>query len=191
MPEQPARKIVSSGHGPIRTTKRLCLDTQCCTTYNWSVPTELLDELRQQKPFTSLVQEVHLSIGRTDAVLEEGIERVLRPHGISATQYNVLRILRGASPSGLCRQEIRDRLLTRMPDVTRLLDRMEKAGLVTRERSTADRRLVTTHLTDQGRELVGALDGPIADEHERALGHLDEDELRSLVNLLTLARHPK
>jgi DNA-binding MarR family transcriptional regulator len=155
------------------------------------VPTELLEELRQQKPFTSLVQELHLSVGRTEAVLEDGIERVLRPHGISATQYNVLRILRGAAPSGLCRQEIRDRLLTRMPDVTRLLDRMEKAGFVTRERSTEDRRLVTTHLTGQGRELVGTLDGPIAEEHERALGHLNEDQLRALINLLTLVRHPK
>jgi DNA-binding MarR family transcriptional regulator len=155
------------------------------------VPTELLDELRQQKPFTSLVQELHLSVGRPDAVLEEGIERVLRPHGSGATQYNVLRILRGAAPSGLCRQEIRDRPLTRMPDVTRLLDRMEKAGLVTRERSSEDRRLVTTHLTGQGRELVGSLDGPIAEEHERALGHLNEDQLRALINLLTLVRHPK
>lgn len=154
------------------------------------MPTELRDELRQQKPFTSLAQEAHLNIARTEAVLQEGIERVLKPYGISGTQYNVLRILRGASDGGLCRHEIRDRLLTRMPDVTRLLDRMEEAGLVTRERDTTDRRLVSTQLTPRGRELVDSLDGPIAEEHQRRFGHLGEEQLRTLVRLLTLVRHP-
>jgi DNA-binding MarR family transcriptional regulator len=150
----------------------------------------LLDELHQRKPFASLAEEAHLNLSRTEALLQEGIDRVLKPHGVSATQYNVLRILRGAGAKGLCRHEIRDRLLTRMPDVTRLLDRMEEAGLVTRERDTADRRLVTTRLTDRGRKLVDALDGPVAKEHERQLGHLDEKQLRTLVRLLTLVRHP-
>lgn len=152
--------------------------------------TELLDEIRQRKPFASLAQEAHLNIARTEATLEEGLERVLKPFGVSGTQYNVLRILRGAAPEGLCRNEIRDRLLTRMPDVTRLLDRMEEAGLVIRTRDSADRRLVTTRLTARGRKLVDSLDGPIAAEHERALAHLGEDRLRTLVQLLTLARQP-
>ena len=150
----------------------------------------LLDELRQRKPFASLAEEVQLNLSRTEAMLQEGIDRVLKPHGVSATQYNVLRILRGAGPKGLCRHEISDRLLTRMPDVTRLLDRMEEAELVTRERDTADRRLVTTRITRNGRKLVAALDDPIAKEHERQLGHLDEKELRTLVRLLTRVRHP-
>ena len=152
--------------------------------------TDLLDELHQRKPFISLAQEAHLSVARTDAKLLDGLEQVLKPHGIGATQYNVLRILRGAGADGLCRNDLRDRLLTRMPDVTRLLDRMEKAGLVTRERDTADRRLVTTRLTEQGRELVDALDGPIAEEHQRRLSHLTEEKLRTLVRLLALARRP-
>lgn len=151
----------------------------------------LQDELRQQKPFTSLAQEAHLSIGRTEVVLQEGLERVLRPHGISATQYNVLRILRGAGPGGLCRHEIRDRLLTRMPDVTRLLDRMEEAGLVVRERGTEDRRLVSTQLTTRGRELVDTLDEPVAEEHARAFGHLGDEPLRTLIQLLALVRQPR
>ncbi|HEY9426735.1 MAG TPA: MarR family transcriptional regulator [Gemmatimonadaceae bacterium] len=155
------------------------------------MPTTLLDELRQRTPFASLAEEAHLNLSRTEAVLQEGIERVLKPHGVSATQYNVLRILRGAGGKGLCRHEIRDRLLTRMPDVTRLLDRMEEAGLVTRERDAADRRLVTTRLTARGRKLVDALDGPVAEEHERQLGHLDDKQLRTLVRLLTLVRHPE
>ena len=150
--------------------------------------TDLLDELRQRKPFASLAQEAHLNVGRTQAMLLEGLEQVLRPYNLSATQYNVLRILRGADPRGLCRNEVRDRLLSRMPDVTRLLDRMEEAGLVTRERDTADRRLVTTRLTERGRELVDALDGPVAEEHERRLGHLGPEQLRVLIRLLTLAR---
>ena len=154
------------------------------------MPTDLLDELHQRKPFSSLAQEAHLNVGRTHALLQEGLEQVLKAYGLSGTQYNVLRILRGADPRGLCRNEVRDRLLTRMPDVTRLLDRMEQAGLVTRERDTADRRLVTTRLTERGRELVDALDDPVAEEHERRLGHLGEARLRELVRLLTRARHP-
>ena len=154
------------------------------------MPTDLLEELHQRKPFSSLAQEAHLNVSRTQALLQEGLEQVLKPYGLSGTQYNVLRILRGADPRGLCRNEVRDRLLTRMPDVTRLLDRMEEAGLVTRERDTMDRRLVTTRLTERGRELVDALDGPVAEEHERRLGHLGEERLRVLVRLLTLVRHP-
>ena len=154
------------------------------------MPTDLLEELHQRKPFSSLAQEAHLNVSRTQARLQEGLEQVLKPYGLSGTQYNVLRILRGADRRGLCRNELRDRLLTRMPDVTRLLDRMEEAGLVTRERDTMDRRLVTTRLTERGRELVDALDGPVAEEHERRLGHLGEERLRVLVRLLTLVRHP-
>jgi len=151
----------------------------------------LRDELRQRKPFTSLEQEAFLNIGRTAAVLRDGLEQVLTPQGISLTQYNVLRILRGAGPEGLCRNEIRDRLVSRMPDVTRLLDRMEAGGLVTRVRSTEDRRLVTTRLTARGRDLVDSLDGPVAAEHQRRLGHLSKAQLRTLVELLTLVRQPE
>ena len=149
---------------------------------------KLRDEIRQRKPFGSLQQEAHLSIGRTEAVLQEGLERLLKPYGISATQYNVLRILRGAGADGLCRNEVRDRLINLMPDVTRLLDRMESAGLVTRARDTEDRRVVSTRLTKRGRELVDALDAPIAAEHRRRLGHMTEEQLGRLIELLALAR---
>lgn len=150
--------------------------------------TDLRDDLRQTRPFPSLAAEAFLNLGRTDALLRDAMERVLKPHGLALTQYNVLRMLRGAAPDGLCRNEIRDRLLTRMPDVTRLLDRMEAAGLVTRGRSTADRRLVNTQLTARGRELVDHLDDLVAAEHERQLGHLSADQLQHLIQLLTLAR---
>src|SRR5512134_1404636 len=151
---------------------------------------DLRHEIRQRKPFGSLQQEAYLNLGRTHAVVQEALERVLKRHGISETQYNVLRILRGAPADGLCRNEIRDRLISRMPDVTRLLDRMEEAGLVTRARSADDRRQVATRLTAPGRRLVDALDAPVAEEHRRRLAHLSEHQLRTLVDLLTLARTP-
>lgn len=153
------------------------------------MPTDLLEEIRQQKPFASRAEEAFLNVGRTMSLLEAGLERVLKPYGISGTQYNVLRILRGAPADGLCRNEIGDRLVTRMPDVTRLLDRMEEAGLVARERDTKDRRLVTTRLTKKGLELVNELDQPIAESHERQLGHLGEARLGALIDLMHQIRN--
>lgn len=149
---------------------------------------DLRKELRQRKPFGSLAHEAFLSVARTESVLREGIERLLEPHGLTLTQYNVLRVLRGAGAGGLCRNEIRDRLVTRMPDVSRLLDRMEAAGLIHRERSASDRRQVNTTLTAKGRKLLHDLDGPMAQAHERQLGHLDARQLQSLIDLLSLAR---
>jgi len=149
---------------------------------------DLRHELRQQKPFASLAQEAFLSVARTETVLREGIERLLEPYDLTLTQYNVLRVLRGADSTGLCRNEIRDRLVTRMPDVTRLLDRMEDAGLIHRVRSTEDRRQVNTTLTPKGRKLVNELDAPMAKVHEQQLGHLDAKQLKTLIDLLALAR---
>jgi hypothetical protein len=92
------------------------------------VSPDLRHEIRQRRPFRSLQQEAYLNLARTHAALEEALERVLAGHGVTQQQYNVLRILRGAPPDGLARNEIRDRLITRMPDVTRLLDRREAAS---------------------------------------------------------------
>src|SRR4051812_28225257 len=127
-----------------------------------SMATTLRDELRQEKPFRSLSEEALVSIARTEAVSRERLEKVLAPHGLSMTQYNVLRILRGAGTKGLCRNEIGERLISRMPDVSRLLDRMEEAGLVSRVRSRQDRRLVNTTLTARGLALVNDLDAPVS-----------------------------
>ena len=148
----------------------------------------LQDELKQTKPFRTLQQEAQLNMVRTANILSDAFEQMLKPHGITGTQYNVLRILRGAEPDGLCRNEVSQRLLNRMPDATRLLDRMEEAGLVTRERSTTDRRLVTTRITSKGREIVDSLDDSADEQHEKALGHMTEQQLRTLIKLLTIAR---
>lgn len=152
------------------------------------MPTTLRHELRQEKPFRSLREEALLNIARTEAVAREQLELVLAPHGLSMTQYNVLRILRGAGVDGLCRNEIGERLISRMPDVSRLLDRMESAGLVSRVRSTEDRRLVNTTLTKRGRSLVDELDTVVARAQEKQLGHMTRDQLRTLIELLSLAR---
>lgn len=154
------------------------------------MPAHLRDELKQKKPFSTLEEEASLNILRTNVVLEDSMEQLLKPHGITPTQYNVLRILRGAGTAGLCRNEVRDRLLTRMPDATRLLDRMEEAGLVTRSRDGDDRRLVATRLTAEGRRLVNALDDDVVQEHQRRLGHLTTPQLRTLIDLLEYARSP-
>lgn len=148
----------------------------------------LREELRQDRPFRSLREEALLSIARTEAVTRERLERVLAPHGLSMTQYNVLRILRGAGKNGLCRNEIGARLISRMPDVSRLLDRMEAAGLVSRVRSTEDRRLVNTTLTEAGRQLVNRLDGDVAVAQEEQFGHMRKEQLRTLIDLLGVVR---
>jgi DNA-binding MarR family transcriptional regulator len=149
---------------------------------------DLLAEIKQRKPFDSLEQEALLSIERTAAVLMHGFADSLKAHGITPTQYSVLRILRGAGHEGLCRNEIRERLVAQVPDVTRLLDRMEESGLVARERLEQDRRLVTTRITTSGLALLKRLDGPVAETHARQLGHLSATQLKSLIALLAQAR---
>ena len=148
----------------------------------------LKEDLRQRKAFTSLQQEAFLNVLRTSSTLTDDLEDLLRPYGISATQYNVLRILRGSGVEGLCRNELRDRMLTRMPDMTRLLDRMEEAGWVTRAREREDRRMVLTRISVAGQELLTELDGPVNELHRKQLNRLTDEQLRSLIELLTRAR---
>jgi DNA-binding MarR family transcriptional regulator len=150
--------------------------------------TQLRDEIRQTKPFSSVEQEAHLSIERTAAVLTHAMAEALKEHGVTAAQYNVLRILRGAGEQGLCRGEVRDRLVAQVPDVTRLLDRLEAAGMVARERGTQDRRYVTTRITPEGLRLLERLDQPVDELHRDLLGHIAPDELRTLIDLLARVR---
>ena len=149
----------------------------------------LQEELKQSKPFTTLEQEALLSVERTAAILSHGVADALRRYGITPTQYNVLRILRGAGDQGLCRNEVRDRLVAQVPDVTRLLDRMEEMGLVDRERAADDRRMVFTRITRKGLQLLARIDDPVTRLHQRQLGHLGAAKLRTLIRLLAEARH--
>jgi DNA-binding MarR family transcriptional regulator len=149
---------------------------------------ELREEIRQRRPFASLEHEAHIGLGRTWAVLDHALGDALKPHGITPTQYNVLRILRGAGAEGLCRGEVMERMITKVPDVTRLLDRLEAAGLIGRRRDTADRRYVTTTITPDGLRLLSHLDQPVLELHRRHFSRLDEGELRNLLALLGRVR---
>jgi DNA-binding MarR family transcriptional regulator len=151
---------------------------------------KLKDEIKQDKPFTSLEAEVFLNLMRTADALARGAEEILKPAGLSHTQYNVLRILRGAGEHGLCCREVAARMITRDPDVTRLLDRLERHGLLTRSRDSLDRRVITVRITVAGQKVLKNLDGPVAQYHRKLLSHMDKSELRKLVELLEAAREP-
>jgi DNA-binding MarR family transcriptional regulator len=149
---------------------------------------QLREQIRQPKPFRSLEAEAYLNVLRTATELLADFVELLRPHEITQPQYNVLRILRGAGDEGLPSGEIGERMVSREPDMTRLLDRMEARGLVARQRGSTDRRVVTARITDEGSRLVDALDVPVQEMHSRQLGHFSEEELRTLSSLLERAR---
>jgi DNA-binding MarR family transcriptional regulator len=146
-------------------------------------------ETKQRKPFRLREEEAFVNLLRTADVLLQGVAETLKPQRLSPTQYNVLRILRGAEPKGLACREISERMITRDPDVTRLLDRLEHRGLVTRARSRADRRVITTRITNNGLQILETLEAPIGDLHMRQLGHLKAAQIRTLIELLERARN--
>jgi DNA-binding MarR family transcriptional regulator len=128
-----------------------------------------------------------LDLLRTTDMLSRGPTKVLKTGDLSATQYNVLRILRG-SPDGLACGEIASRMITHDPDVTRLLDRLEKRGLISRCRETEDRRTVMARITPHGSKQLARLDEPVRAAHRKQLGHLGQKRLRILTELLRVAR---
>ena len=149
---------------------------------------QLREEIGQTRPFQSLEQEAHLALQRTAALLAHALAETIKPLGLTPTQYNVLRILRGAGENGLCRNEVRGRMIAQVPDVTRLLDRMEEMGVIERRREGADRRYVTTRITPEGLRLLAEAEEPVAECHRRLLGHLGDESLRRLIDLLAEAR---
>jgi DNA-binding MarR family transcriptional regulator len=142
----------------------------------------------QRRPFRSLEAEAFLNIEHTADALMRGMAELLKDADLSPTQYNVLRILRGAGPGGLACGEIADRMITRDPDITRLLDRLARRGLVERMRDGRDRRVVTATITGDGSTLLGRLDEPVEQLHARQLSHLGERSLTRLVGLLEKVR---
>jgi DNA-binding MarR family transcriptional regulator len=134
-------------------------------------------------------EDAYLDLMRTSDMLSRGLIQVLKAEDLSGTQYNVLRILRG-SPGGLPCGEVGSRMITRDPDVTRLLDRLERRGLISRHRDAHDRRTVMAQITPEGLNLLARLDEPVRAAHRQQLGHMGRDRLRALAELLSLARHP-
>jgi DNA-binding MarR family transcriptional regulator len=128
-----------------------------------------------------------LELLRTTDMLSRGLVQVLKTGDLSSTQYNVLRILRGA-PEGLPCGEIASRMITRDPDVTRLLDRLEKRKLISRCRETEDRRTVRARIAPEGLKLLARLDEPVQAAHRKQLGHLGRQRLQALTELLHVSR---
>jgi DNA-binding MarR family transcriptional regulator len=137
-----------------------------------------------------LEEQTFLLLVRAGQWLMQGVSQILRDHDLTGTQYNVLRILRGAGGDGLTCNEIGGRMLERDPDVTRLLDRLEKRSLVTRKRSAGDRRVVMVYVTRQGLALLKALDEPVLAQHHRSMRHLTRQQIQQLQTLLEALHRP-
>jgi DNA-binding MarR family transcriptional regulator len=147
---------------------------------------EAIQSDQRRRP-AHLEEAAFLDLLRATDMLSRGPIVVLKQEDLSMTQYNVLRILRG-SPEGLRCGEIASRMITRDPDITRLLDRLEKRGLISRSRETKDRRMVTARIAPPGLKLLGRLDEPVQETHRKQLGHLGRERLRALTELLHEAR---
>ncbi|MGB9237184.1 MAG: MarR family transcriptional regulator [Terriglobales bacterium] len=151
----------------------------------------LQTELKQKVPFRSREQEAYLSLLRTTDALQSSVEARLKEFGLTGTQYNALRILRGAGAEGLPCSEIGDRMITRDPDITRLLDRVEKRGLVKRARAKRDRRVVHGKISAAGLRLLREMDEPVERHGREMLQHVGQEKLAELIELLELVRGGK
>ncbi len=148
----------------------------------------LREEIRQARPFPSSGQEIVVALLRSAAVVQRVIGRVVEPLGLTSQQYNVLRILRGAGPGGLPTLAIRERMIYDAAGVTRLVDRLERTGLVERRRSTEDRRTIYCSITAAGLAVVGQLDAAIDAASERTAARLGAADRQALLALLGQVR---
>ncbi|MFT3687006.1 MAG: MarR family winged helix-turn-helix transcriptional regulator [Phycisphaerales bacterium] len=148
----------------------------------------LAGEIYKQDPFESPAQEAFLNVMRTASLLAGPFERLFKKHGLSGATYNALRILRGAGEQGRRCSEIGEHLVAAVPDVTRLVDRLEEAGLAKRTRGSDDRRVVTVRITPAGLALLKKFDGTILELHEAQMGHMSRKDLETLSRLLCVAR---
>jgi DNA-binding MarR family transcriptional regulator len=149
----------------------------------------LQDELKKRRPFESLSQEVVLNLLRTNDQVQIRFARLFGRHDLTPSQYNILRILRGEGKP-LPILEIADRMIAVVPGITGLIDRLEKKGLVVRERCETDRRVIFVAPTEKALHLLSELDEPVNALHERVVGHLSGDEMNELIRLLEKARRP-
>jgi DNA-binding MarR family transcriptional regulator len=149
---------------------------------------KILEELQQKRAFTGPEAEAFLNVVRTASMLSHASGELLKPHELTHTQYNVLRILRGAGEKGLNAGDVAARMISRDPDVTRLLDRLEARGLAERWRCAEDRRVVWTRITPAGRRVTDALDAPMEALHREQFGHLGAERLAMLIELLEEVR---
>ncbi len=145
-------------------------------------------EIAQERPFSSDEEEAVLNLMRTSDCLQRVFQRRTRDWGVTSTQYNVLRILRGAGSQGLTCSAIGERMITAEPDITRLLARLRAMKLIRQQRDKQDRRVVWTHISAEGLALLGKMDAEITQIPRDLLGHLDRKDLAELIRLVELAR---
>lgn len=148
------------------------------------------DRARKSPRFDSLAQEAYLNLWRTYDRLKAFEDELFNQHDLSAQQYNALRLLRSVHPGTLQTLALGTQLISRAPDMTRLLDKLEERGLVWRERRRENRRVVEVGITSAGLGLLDKLAGAVAECHERQLGHLGDKQLRDLIALLAEVRKP-
>mgnify|MGYP001352881648 CR=1 FL=1 len=148
----------------------------------------LQHEIGKKRPFADPGEEAYLNILRSAAVLAGDVLPILRAEGLTESSYNALRILRGHHPHGCPSGVVGDQMVVRVPDVTRLLDRLEDAGLVARCRDSDDRRVVTARITEKGLAMLARLDEPLNAANRAMFAHMTADELRTLSALLVKAR---
>jgi DNA-binding MarR family transcriptional regulator len=148
----------------------------------------LQKEIKQIKPFDSPQQELFLNLLRTADAFGRAAEKNLKPEALSLPQYNILRVLRGAASAGISCRELGDRLITWSPDLTRLLDKLEKRQLISRNRNTLDRRVVNVRITPGGLELLRRLDAPVKLAGQSQMRNMSSRELKTLINLLEKLR---
>ena len=141
-------------------------------------------EIRQTKPFLSTAQEATIALLRTASVVSRSLARVVEPSGLSLAQYNALRIIRGAGTSGIPTLSIRERMIEEGTTITRLLDKLEDAGLIRRERSYPDRRQVLCFVSDAGRKLLDTLDPQVNSADEAVVASLSETQIDRFIELL-------
>lgn len=145
---------------------------------------------RSRRAFDSLQQEVYLNLWRTYDRLKTREERLFGQYGLTSQQYNALRLLQASHPRPMHTLEIASRLISRAPDITRMLDKLDECGYLIRQRPADNRRVVAVRITRAGLRLLDAMRQPLADCHEEQLGHLTKFQLRQLCGLLRLARRP-
>jgi len=148
----------------------------------------LKEEIKQSKPFSGIEQEALLNIHRTSSHVAHFLQQVLKKRGLTDSQYNVLRILRGAGPEGLRCKEIGDRMVSRDPDITRLLAKLERQRLIERRRDQADRRVVHARISREGLALLKAVDPTVEAGSKTLLSHMDSAKLGALIALLEEVR---
>jgi DNA-binding MarR family transcriptional regulator len=145
-------------------------------------------EIRQNKPFRSTAQEATIALLRTASVVNRTLARVVEPSGLSLAQYNALRIIRGAGTGGIPTLSIRERMIEEGTTITRLLDKLEEAGLIRRERSYPDRRQVLCFVSDTGRGLLDTLDPQVDSADEAVVASLTDAQLDRFIELLDVVR---